>query len=229
MTPAIRVLVVEDDPFLADAHRQLVGRVAGFEVIGVAHSGGEALRFLAAREVDLILLDIYLPDMAGLEVVRALRARGLTTDVIAVTSARELDVVRAAVSQGIVQYLLKPFTFAALRDKLNRYADYRRHVTAPDRTRVDAQQDLDRLLAALRAPGRPALPKGMSDDTLAAVIRLLQNAPTELSASQVAEDVGVSRVTARRYLEHLTKQHLASRSPHYGGAGRPEYHYAWIN
>jgi response regulator of citrate/malate metabolism len=69
----------------------------------------------------------------------------------------------------------------------------------------------------------------MSDDTLAAVIRLLQNAPTELSASQVAEDVGVSRVTARRYLEHLTTQHLASRSPRYGGAGRPEYHYAWIN
>ena len=98
--------------------------------------------------------------MAGLEVVRALRARGLTTDVIAVTSARELDVVRAAVSQGIVQYLLKPFTFATLRDKLNRYADYRRHVTAPDRTRVDAQQDLDRMLPRCGHPDDPPFPRG---------------------------------------------------------------------
>ena len=75
------------------------------------------------------------------------------------------------------------------------------------------------MLAALRAPDDPPCPRGMSDDTLAAVIRLLQNAPTELSG-QVAEDMGVSRVTARRYLEHLTKQHLAS-APHYGGAGQP--------
>ena len=229
MTAAIRVLVVEDDALLADAHRQLVGRVAGFEVVGVAHSGGEALRFLAAREVDLVLLDIYLPDMVGLEVVKAMRARGLATDVIAVTSSRELEVVRAAVSQGIVQYLLKPFTFATLRDKLCQYADYRRHVTAPEGTRIDAQHDVDRLLAGLRAPGRPALPKGMSDETLAAVIRLLQDSPAELSASQVAETVGVSRVTARRYLEHLADQRLASRSPRYGGAGRPEYRYAWIS
>jgi response regulator of citrate/malate metabolism len=229
VTAAIRVLVVEDDALLADAHRQLVGRVAGFEVVGVAHSGGEALRFLAAREVDLVLLDIYLPDMVGLEVVKAMRARGLATDVIAVTSSRELEVVRTAVSQGVVQYLLKPFTFATLRDKLCQYADYRRHVTAPEGTRIDAQHDVDRLLAGLRAPGRPALPKGMSDDTLAAVIRLLQDSPAELSASQVAETVGVSRVTARRYLEHLADQRLATRSPRYGGAGRPEYRYAWIS
>jgi response regulator of citrate/malate metabolism len=229
VSAAIRVLVVEDDVFLATAHQELVGRVPGFDVIGVAHSGAEALRFLAARAVDLVLLDIYLPDMTGLEVVQALRGRGLATDVIAVTSARDLDVVRAAVSQGVVQYLLKPFTFAALRDKLAQYADYRRQVTEPERTSVDAQQDVDRLLAALRAPGRPALPKGLSDDTLAAVVRTLKAAPGELSASHVAGDVGVSRVTARRYLEHLAEQRLALRSPRYGGAGRPEYLYSWIS
>jgi response regulator of citrate/malate metabolism len=153
----------------------------------------------------------------------------LTTDVTAVTSARELDVVRAAVTQGVVQYLLKPFTFATLRDKLGRYADSRRHVTAPDHTphRRPVRRGQD--------AGRPARtrttvpPEGMSDDTLAVVIRLLQDSPAELSATQVAETVGVSRVTGRRYLEHLANQRLASRSPRYGGAGRPEYHYAWIS
>jgi response regulator of citrate/malate metabolism len=228
LSTAIRVLVVEDDPVLAGAHRELVGRVAGFECIGVAHSGAEALRFLAAREVDLVLLDVYLPDMTGLDVLQALRAGGLATDVVAVTSARDLDVVRAAVSQGVVHYLLKPFTFATLRDKLGQYADYRRQVTAPDRTSVGAQQDVDRVLATLRSPGRPALPKGMSEETLAAVIRTLQRATDELSASQVADDVGISRVTARRYLEYLAEQRLASRSPRYGGAGRPEYLYGWV-
>jgi response regulator of citrate/malate metabolism len=228
MTGAIRVLVVEDDPVLAGAHTELVGRVPGFEVVGVAYSGAEALRFLAAREVDLVLLDVYLPDMTGLDVVQVLRGHGRTTDVIAVTSARDLDVVRTAVSQGVVQYLLKPFTFATLRDKLGQYAEYRRQVTAPDRASIDAQQDVDRVLAALRVPGRPALPKGMSDDTLAAVVRTLRGAEGELSASQVADDVGVSRVTARRYLEHLAEQRLASRSPRYGGAGRPEYLYGWV-
>ncbi|HZA82322.1 MAG TPA: response regulator [Actinomycetes bacterium] len=226
---SIRALVVEDDPMLAAAHRELVGRVPGFEVVGVAHSGGEALRFLAARPVDLILLDIYLPDMTGLDLCRTLRARGRTTDVIAVTSARDLDVVRAAVTQGIVQYLLKPFTFATLRDKLHRYADYRRQVTTPAPGQAPAQQDVDRALAALRAPGQPAQAKGMSEDTLAAVVRTLRAASAELSATQVADHIGVSRVTARRYLEHLATQRLASRSPRYGGAaGRPEYLYRWV-
>jgi response regulator of citrate/malate metabolism len=200
----IRVLVVEDDTMLAAAHQELAGRVPGFEVVGVAHSGGEALRFLAARPVDLILLDVYLPDMTGLEVCRAVRAQGRSTDVIAVTSARDLEVVRAAVTQGVVAYLLKPFTFASLRDKLLQYAEYRRQVTAGEPTRVAAQHDVDRVLATLRAPGRPAQP------------------------TQVADDIGVSRVTARRYLEHLATQRLASRSPRYGGtAGRPEYRYRW--
>jgi response regulator of citrate/malate metabolism len=224
----LKVLVVEDDPMLADAHRTLTERVDGFRVDGVAHSGADALRFLAARPVDLVLLDVYLPDMTGLDLLQAMRARGWATDVIAVTSARDLEVVRAAVSQGVVAYLLKPFTFATLRDKLNGYLAYHRQVTGPEAGAGLGQHDVDRALATLRAPGRPALPKGLSDDTLAAVVSALRSAGSELSAADVAAGVGVSRVTARRYLEHLADQRLASRSPRYGGgAGRPEYLYGW--
>ena len=112
----IRVLVVEDEPVAAEAHRVYVERLPGFSVAGVVHSGGEALRFCEREPVDLVLLDFYLPDTHGLAVCRSLRAAGLPIDVIAVTSARDLGLVKAAVSVGVVQYLLKPFTFATLRE-----------------------------------------------------------------------------------------------------------------
>lgn len=121
----IGVLVVEDEEITAEAHRIYVGRVPGFTVAGVVRSGGEALRFLGHTRADLLLLDLYLPDMHGLEVCRAVRAGGLPCDVIAVTSARDLEMVRSAVSLGVAQYLLKPFTFATLQEKLLRYARFR--------------------------------------------------------------------------------------------------------
>lgn len=130
----IRVLVVEDDPVAAEAHRTYVERVAGFTVAGVVHSGADALRFCGRTQVDVVLLDFYLPDTHGLTVCRALRAGGRDVDVIAVTSARDLAVIRTAVAVGIVQYLLKPFTFASLRDKLVRYARFREQAVGSGRS-----------------------------------------------------------------------------------------------
>ncbi|GLZ36892.1 response regulator [Actinokineospora sp. NBRC 105648] len=219
----IDVLVVEDNPVAADAHRLYVERVPGFRVAGVAHSGRDALRFLDTVAVDLVLLDLYLPDTHGLAVVRALRAGGHTADVIAVTSARDLAVVRAAVSAGVVQYLLKPFTFAGLRDKLEGYARFRARISGPGEA---GQSDVDQAFGALRT-GEAPLPKGMSAETLGAVVAALRATPAGLSAAATAEAVGVSRVTARRYLEHLADNGLAARHPRYGAVGRPEVWYRW--
>lgn len=221
----IRTLVVEDDPLLADAHRTYVDRIPGFGIVGVVNNGAEALRFLTVNEVDLVLLDLYLPDMSGLDVCRAMRSRGDTTGVIAVTSARDLHIVRSAMSQGIVQYLLKPFTFASFRDKLQRYADYHQRLTVQSETA--AQHDIDRALAALRGTDSVALPKGLSAETLTSVIETLRAAAEDLSAGEIAKAVGISRVTARRYLEHLADQDLAERRSRYGGPGRPEHSYRW--
>ncbi|WP_242903917.1 response regulator transcription factor [Actinomadura terrae] len=216
----IRVLVVEDDPVAAEAHRAYVERVAGFTVAGVVHSGADALRFCERAEVDVVLLDFYLPDTHGLTVCRALRAAGRDVDVIAVTSARDLAVIRSAVAVGVVQYLLKPFTFASLRDRLDRYARFReRAVQAGE---VSGQADVDGMLAALRAPGHRTLPKGMSGETLQSVTEALAGAPDGLSAAAAGDLTGVSRVTARRYLEYLAENGLARRRPHYGQVGRPE-------
>ena len=154
-----------------------------------------------------------------------MRAAGHTADVIAVTSARDLQVVRAAVSLGIVQYLLKPFVFASLRDRLERYRDYRLQVDGE--AAVASQQDIDLALSGLRAAGTTHLPKGMSEELFAEVSRLLSAASEGRSASEVAASVGVSRVTARRYLEHLAETGLALRRSRYAGQGRPEVEYRW--
>lgn len=224
----LRVLVVEDEPVAAAAHTAYVARVPGFEVAGTARTGQEAVQMLATRAVDVVLMDMHLPDRHGLDVVRAMRASGHRADVIAVTSARDLQVVRAAVSLGVVQYLLKPFAFAALKDRLEKYAAYRAELAG--RGQAATQDEIDRMLGDLRPRGQQ-LPKGMTADLLGGVSRALQEAGPEssagLSATEVAGEVGVSRVTARRYLEHLVESGLASKRSRYAGQGRPEVEYRW--
>lgn len=220
-----RVLVVEDDRVAAEAHRMYVERVAGFTVSGVAHSRAEALRFCALHPLDLVLLDLHLPDGHGLQIVQAMRAAGSTTDVIAVTSARDLGVVRQAVSVGVVQYLLKPFTFPTLRDRLERWAMFRQELAGGS---ASGQEEVDRALAVLRGPEPQVLPKGLSGPTLTSVTAVLRLAGAGLSANAAAQAVGVSRITARRYLEHLVDTGQAARSPQYGQVGRPELCYRWV-
>ncbi|SDO92280.1 response regulator [Actinacidiphila guanduensis] len=227
MSAPIPVLVVEDDPVAADAHRLYVERLPGFAVAGVAHTGGAALRLLDQRPVDLVLLDFYLPDGHGLQLVRSMRAAGHTADVVAVTSARDLAMVRQAVSVGVVQYLLKPFTFAALSDRLERWARYRSEFAGGQ---ACSQEEVDRALSALRAPHPAGLPKGLSGPTLQAVTAALREAGGQgLTANGAARAAGVSRITARRYLEHLVETGRAARTPHYGQVGRPELCYRWAD
>jgi response regulator of citrate/malate metabolism len=219
----IQVLVVEDDRLAAEAHRRYVERVPGFAVTDVVHSGAEALRALDRAPADLILLDFFLPDRHGLEICRLLRAAGHPADVIAVTSARDLAMVRSAVSAGVVQYLLKPFTFATFRAKLERYARF--HSTLDRPGEATDQEEVDRALATLRSPEGAALPKGVSAPTLESVREILLRTEDGVTAETTARAAGVSRVTARRYLEYLVDHGYAERAPTYGGVGRPELRY----
>lgn len=221
----ISVLVVEDEHRGRRRPPRPRRARARPTVAAVARTGRAALRVLGSTPVDLVLLDLHLPDLHGLEVCRRARAAGLAADVIAVTSARDLDAVRAATSAGVVQYVLKPFTFRVLTDKLERYRSYREALSTGGA--ASGQRHVDQVLASLRGVDVGALPAGLSEETLGAVVAALQGAGGGLSAAQVAGACGTSRVTARRYLEHLAESGAASRAARYGGVGRPEVEYCW--
>ena len=172
-----------------------------------------------------MLLDIHLPDATGLDLLRVLHARsGAPVDVIAVTAARDPESIRQAISHGVSQYLVKPFAFATFADKLERYARYRAQVddaAEPDQAAVDA------LLGTLRASTPRTLPKGLNATTLDTVRDAMRDAGEALTASEVGGRCGLSRVTARRYLEHLVVEGALTLSMRYGGTGRPEHLYGW--
>lgn len=214
----IRTLIVEDEPIAARAHAAYVSRVAGFQVRQLALSGSQAQAALVAGGIDLVLLDLNLPDFGGLELLRRARANRSMVDVIVVSSARDIETVRAAVAQGAVQYLIKPFSFPALKEKLLAYKAFRSQV---DREEPVEQADVDRALAVLRAPTGAVLPKGMTASTLEQVMRTLRES-ADSSASEVATALGISRITAGRYLGYLVDSGMVTKGHRYGQVGRPE-------
>lgn len=222
----IRTLVVDDDYRVADLHCAYIERVQGFEVAGKAHSGVSALESVDKFRPDLVLLDIYLPDISGLEVLQRLREDDHPpVDVMAITAAREVNSLRSAMRGGVVHYLIKPFLFPTFEEKLLSYA------AAHERMRrigKAEQGDVDRIFSALRSASNEPLPKGLSDATLDLIFQVLGRSQSGLTATAVAEAAGVSRVTARRYLDHLCQLGRAEVTMRYGGPGRPEHRYQLV-
>ncbi len=230
----IRVLVVEDEPIAAAAHAAYIGRLDGFSLAGSAPDGQSALRLMtelstAGQPVELVLLDMNLPDLHGLDIARRMRAAGLFADIIAITAVRELNIVRSAVATGVVQYLIKPFTYATFADKLRSYRLFRDQLASagPGGGAGASQSDVDQAFASLRAPSELPLPKGLSVSTLDSVQDFMKLQSGAVSASEVMEALGMSRVTARRYLEYLADAGTVSRTARYGAPGRPENEYRW--
>jgi response regulator of citrate/malate metabolism len=221
----IRVLVVDDDFMVAKVNSGYLARVPGFAVVGVAHTGADALAAVERLRPDLVLLDIYLPDMSGLEVLRRLRESEAPVDALAVTAARDAETIRTALRGGVVHYLIKPFTFDVMRDRLERYAASQRQLAG---VADAAQDDVDRLFGALRA-GRVNLPKGLTRPTAELVAAQLRAAAGDLSATECSELAGLSRVSTRRYLEYFVAAGTATVRLRYGTAGRPERRYQWTS
>ena len=229
----INVFVVDDEQLTAAAHAEYVNRCPGFRVVGVALSGQAAARAIIQKAagpdpVHLVLQDINLPDMSGLEVARLLRARRVDVDFMIVSAHRDAGTVRGATALGVVGYLIKPFTFPVFERKLASYSEYHRILSASTpASDTFSQEDLDRAFASMQDPSPPRVPKGLAPETLESLSNALQRAERFCSAAELARDLGLSRVIARRYLEYLTEKGTVARRPGHGAQGRPELEYGW--
>ena len=217
----IEVLIVDDDFMVARIHTGFVERTPGFTVTGTARTGAEALEAAARLQPDLVLLDVYLPDVSGLDLMGDLREAAPEVDVLVISAAREADTVRRALRGGIVHYLMKPFSYDDLRVRLEHY---QQAYAAMAGEQTD-QADVDRVFSVTRTDRR--LPKGFSAETLRLVEDTLRRETADVSAAEAASLLGISRVSARRYLEHLADAGKVEVSLRYGEVGRPERRYAW--
>lgn len=226
----MKVLVVDDDFMVAKLHSRFVSAMDGFTVVGVAHNGADALRAAEALRPDVVLLDIYLPDMDGISVLRELRAAEerdtarAVADALFITAARDAGVIRAALRTGALHYLIKPFNQTALQEQLRHVAALRTRLAGLGEAR---QEDVDQIFGT-RPPGSRELPKGLAAHTADLVERTLREYPDGLSATECADAGALSRVSARRYLEYFADTGRARVTLKYGGTGRPERRYRWI-
>jgi two-component system CitB family response regulator len=216
---SLQVLVVDDDYRVARLHAATVEGVPGFQVADVSSSLAEAVRHLtvSGTRIDLLVLDLYLPDGSGLDLMRR-----VDCDVFVVTAAAEAATVRAALSRGALAYLIKPFPEEMLAERLTAYARYR---AVTDRLEVVGQAEVDLALRTLHAPSANR-PKGHSALTEQAVVKAVVSASEPISAAVVADQVGISRATAQRYLSLLSDGGHIVMQLRYGATGRPEHRFS---
>jgi two-component system CitB family response regulator len=220
------VVVVDDDFRVAQVHAEVVAGLEGLEVVAVVHTASAALDAARQHQPDLVLLDLYLPDASGLDLLQRLRSLSAPPDVIVISAARDVRSVRAAMRYGVQQFLIKPLDLDSLRERLRRYVQLQARLSED----LDLDQsEIDALLVAMHphadAQLATRLPKGHSPVTAELVLGALASDEAPRSAAEVAEHVGISRWTAQRYLTSLADIGLVHMQPQYGTTGRPEHRY----
>lgn len=218
---AIQTVIVEDDPMVAEINCRYIAAVDGFVVAGTAQTGGEAKTLILTCQPELVILDIYLPDRSGLDILREIRQQGLPTDVIVVTAARDTDTIQLSLRYGAIDYIVKPFKFERIKNALE---CYRLMYHKLQSKQVFDQKEIDRLTTA-KAPPRESLPKGLAEITMKQILLHLFKQTSAVSAEEVAGAVGLARVTARRYLDYLVKSGRLELEVRYGTVGRPVNRY----
>ena len=221
MSSKISIVIVEDDIGIAEIHRRNLDKINTVEVIGIAASKEEAMILFDVLNPDLVLLDIYLPDGNGLDILRQLRQKESSPDVILITADRDVNTLQEAMRGGVIDYLLKPVIFSRLEESINKYLSQKQQFT----NRVDIDQSMvDAMLNSTSSATISRLPKGIDGVTLEKVRQLFVN-KNQLTADQAGELIGASRTTARRYLEYLISSGELSADLSYGSVGRPERTY----
>lgn len=232
-TDVLTVMIVEDDPIAAKIVEQFAHKTERFRVIATASTGAQATELLEAYTPDLILLDVFLPDMSGIEVLRRTRQSGRSVDFVLITAANDTETVSHAMQGGAFGYIIKPIMIDKFTATLMQYADFRDQLSLQ---KTMAQEEVDRLfrpadrsLAASKSQhaDAPALPKGIDRLTLKSVREQIRKLDKPTGADEFSAATGMSHSTVRRYLEYLVSIGEANVKIVYGTVGRPERKYVW--
>ena len=219
----IKVIIVEDDPMVAELNKRYIELVEGFEVQAVLHSADAALQMLDTCAVDLVLLDIFMPGMNGIELLMKIREKGKSIDVIVVTAACDNATIMRALRFGAIDYIIKPFEFDRLKDAL---ANYKELIHVMSDESMIQQKDLDHYILYKDHTVNVQLPKGIDRNTLKRVWDKIQSSQQKIfSTEEIAVQVGISRVSMRKYLEFMKEIDVLKLELIYGTIGRPVYKY----
>jgi len=223
----ISVILIEDDPMIQQVNRQFIEKVNGFHVIGTAGNGIEGMKLVKQLKPDLVLMDIFMPEQNGMKTLQKLRESELNVDVITVTAATEMKTIRQILQLGVYDYIMKPFTFERMKQTLENYMHFKEKI---NRKKELTQVELDELIHPQYISIQEAkdLPKGLNGSTLDKIISYIKKQDMSISAEEVANGVGLARVTARRYLDYLEKQQKVVIDIQYGSVGRPVNQYRMI-
>jgi two-component system, CitB family, response regulator DctR len=216
----IKVFIVEDDPMVLEVNSGFLEKVPMFEHCGSATTGAEALQKIIQVKPDLVLLDMYLPEMSGLDVLKQIREQGLPTDVIMITAARDSKSIQEVFRLGAVDYMVKPFHFKRFKTALESYQKMRTKLKGDGTLQ---QEDIDELKKMKL--NEEHLPKGLSEKTLQQILIGLTKQSQPITAEALASDLGMARVTVRRYLDYLGQSGKIQVEIQYGNVGRPSHYY----
>lgn len=219
------VLLIEDDPMVQEVNRQFVERVEGFVVSGIAGNGREGLELLKEMKPDLVIMDIFMPLLDGVGTLHGIRSASYPVDVIIISAAKDMATIQETLRNGAIDYIIKPFKFERMKQALEKYRLYRANFND---SRMVTQSELDQIIIGKQISppiDEENLPKGLNALTLKQVVFFMMEQHAALSADEVADHVGIARVTARRYLEYLEKTGKLTRDIQYGGIGRPVNRY----
>ena len=214
-----KVLIVEDDPMVSMINEQYVNRNKAFRVVKKCKDGKSALEYLENNDVDLIVLDVYMPLMDGFETLRQIRKNKKSVDIIMVTAANDRASLEEALHLGVVDYLVKPFTYDRFRIALDKYVS---QVAALKDLDTLNQKNIDFIIENAHKKSEKLYPKGIQEKTLQTILDEMKKNPSKwMTGDEIAERIGLTGVTVRRYLNHLTEKGILLSEIDYETGGRP--------
>ncbi len=225
----IRVVIVEDDLNIAGLHKRFLEKLGGFDVLAIGTNVRDSIDMIRELMPDLVLLDIYLKDGSGLDIVSEIRSMDLDVDFIIISAAKDIQTIRNAIHKGIFDYLIKPIVFDRLRESLDKYTVYFKNLK---NKKIVEQNDIDSILfsnAQNKFVYEDNLPKGIDSITLNKILSVLESVENPITAEEIGEKIGASRNTARRYLEYLAEIKVVHVNINYGRIGRPEKEFILVS